>query len=226
MNKVQFSIIENYMLSCMRDSAHDNEHIYRVLYNALTIAKSEHNVNYDVLIASCMLHDIARDEQFSNPEICHAARGGEKAFHFLIGHGYSTDFAEKVKHCIQTHRFRKNNEPESIEAKILFDADKLDVAGAIGIARTLMYKGIVSEPIYTVMPNGIVSDGTNDTLPSFFQEYKYKLENLYSKFYTRSGKELALKRKNTAVRFYENLLQEVGEMYDRGHDELWRVIDM
>lgn len=121
---------------------------------------------------------------------------------------------------------QKNNEPQSLEAKILFDADKLDVAGAIGIARTLIYKGIVSEPIYTVMPNGIVSDGTDDTIPSFFQEYKYKLENLYSKFYTRKVKELALRRKNTAVRFYENLLQEVSEMYEDGGNELRRVIDM
>lgn len=144
MNKIQFSAIEKYMLSCMRDSAHDNEHIYRVLYNALTIAGSENNVDYDVLIASCLLHDIARDEQFSNPQICHAAVGGEKAFHFLIEHGFTIEFAEKVKHCIQTHRFRINNEPQSIEAKILFDADKLDVAGAIGIARTLIYKGIFS----------------------------------------------------------------------------------
>lgn len=225
MNKTQFSLIENYMLSCLRDSAHDREHIYRVLYTALEIARSEHDVDHDVLIASCLLHDIARAEQFDDPKVCHAAAGGEKAYHFLVEHGFSDSFAEKVKHCIQTHRFRKNNEPQSIEAKILFDADKLDAAGAIGIARTLIYKGIVSEPIYTVMPNGSVSDGANDTAPSFFQEYKYKLENVYSKFYTRKGKELAWKRKDTAVRFYESLLQEVSEMYESGRDELSRVLD-
>ncbi len=225
MNKIQFSLIENYMLSCLRDSAHDKEHIYRVLYTALEIARSEDSVDYDVLIASCLLHDIARAEQFDDPKVCHAAAGGEKAYHFLVEHGFSISFAEKVKHCIQTHRFRKNNEPQSIEAKILFDADKLDAAGAIGIARTLIYKGIVSEPIYTVMPDGTVSDGANDTDPSFFQEYKYKLENVYSKFYTRKGKELAWKRKDIAVRFYENLLQEVSEMYESGCDELSRVLD-
>ncbi len=224
MNKEQFSLMEKYMLSCMRDSAHDKEHIYRVLYNALTIAKSEGPVDYDVLVASCLLHDIAREEQFADPKICHAAAGGEKAYHFLVENGFTVDFAEKVKHCIQTHRYRKNNEPQSLEAKILFDADKLDAAGAIGIARTLIYKGIVSEPLYTVMPDGTVSDGTNDTVPSFFQEYKYKLEKLYSNFYTRSGKELALKRRDTAVRFYGSLLQEVREMYESGSSELSKVI--
>ncbi len=209
----------------MRDSAHDKEHIYRVLYNALEIAKSEDHVDYDVLIVSCLLHDIARGEQFANPEVCHAAAGGEKAYRFLVEHGFAVDFAEKVKLCIQAHRFRKHNQPQSLEAKILFDADKLDAAGAIGIARTLIYKGIVGEPIYTVTPNGMVSDGANDTSPSFFQEYKYKLENLYSNFYTQKGKELASKRKDIAVRFYESLLQEVSETYENGSRELSRVID-
>ena len=46
--------------SCMGDSAHDKEHIYRVLYSALDIAQGEAGVDYDVLIAACLLHDIAR----------------------------------------------------------------------------------------------------------------------------------------------------------------------
>lgn len=225
MDQVQYRTMEEYMLSCMRDSAHDREHIYRVLYNALMIAKSERHVDYDVLVASCLLHDIARVDQFSNPEICHATLGGEKAFDFLVEHGFAVDFAEKVKHCIQTHRYRKNCEPESLEAKILFDADKLDAAGAIGLARTLIYKGFVSEPIYRVLPDGTVSDGAGDAQPSFFQEYRYKLEKIYSTFYTRSGKELAGKRRNTAVRFYEDLLKEVSEMYQCGQEELKQVLD-
>ena len=59
----------------------------------------------------------------------------------------------------------------------MFDADKLDVTGAMGIARTLLYKGKVSEPLYSLLPDGTVSTGEDDTEPSFFQEYKYKLES-------------------------------------------------
>lgn len=55
-----YSLLENYMLSCMDDSAHDKEHIYRVLYHAMEIAKTLQNVDYDVLIAACLLHDIGR----------------------------------------------------------------------------------------------------------------------------------------------------------------------
>lgn len=213
MNKETYSLLENYMLTCMEDSAHDNEHVYRVLYNALEIAKSEDGVDYDVLIASCLLHDIGRKEQFENPSLCHAMVGSKKAYDFLIENGFEIGFAEKVKHCIQTHRYRKNNQPQSLEAKILFDADKIDVAGAMGIARTLIYKGIVSEPLYSVLPNGMVSDGENDTTPSFFQEYKYKLENLYTSFYTIKAAEIAKERRRIAVDFYNCLYQEANSAY-------------
>lgn len=204
------------MLTCMQDSAHDKEHVYRVLYNAMDIASTEKSVDYDVLICACMLHDIARKEQFENPNICHAMFGGEKAYKFLTEHGFSSDFSEKVKLCIQTHRYRENNPPKSIEAKILFDSDKIDVTGALGIARTLFYKGIVGEPLYSTLPDGTISDGTNDEKPSFFQEYKYKLEKLYDRFYTVRGTEIAKTRRQTAVSFYENMLKEVSDSYSRG----------
>ena len=224
MNRGTYCLFENYMLFCMKDAAHDKEHIYRVLYNALEIAKTENNVNYDVLIAACLLHDIGRKEQFENPALCHATVGSEKAYQFLLQHGFETSYAEQVKQCIQTHRYRKNNPPQSPEAKILFDADKLDAAGATGIARTLLYKGIVSEPLYSVLPDGLVSTGENDAAPSFFQEYKYKLENIYSNFYTEKAKQIAKERQHTAIAFYEDLYQEVSSSYQNGRAELDKVI--
>ena len=98
----------------------------------------------------------------------HALAGGEKAYHFLLEQGFSESYAERVRDCISTHRYRKGNPPRSLEAKILFDADKLEAAGAMGIARTLLYKGSVSQPLYTRRPDGTVSDGTGDKEPSFF----------------------------------------------------------
>lgn len=224
MTKEIYSQLENYMLSCMEDSAHDKEHIYRVLYSALEIAKTEDNVDMDVLIAACLLHDIGRNEQYEKPQLCHAMVGGDKAYRFLIENHFDVEYAERVKHCIQTHRFRKNNLPQSIEAKILFDADKLDASGAIGIARTLIYKGIVSEPIYSMLPNGMVSDGSTDTSPSFFQEYKYKLEKIYSHFYTKKAMEIAKERQQSAVAFYNSLYKEVNSSYLNGANELNKVV--
>lgn len=224
MNKETYALIDNYMLSCMEDSAHDKEHIYRVLYNALEIAKTETEIDYDVLIAACLLHDIGRKEQFDNPDLCHAMVGATKSYQFLIKNGFDVEFANHVKECIRTHRYRKNILPETIEAKILFDADKLDVSGAIGIARTLVYKGNVSEPLYSLLPNGKVSNGETDTTPSFFQEYNYKLKNLYSQFFTLKGIELSKQRQQNAVTFYNSMYQEVISLHENGITELNRYI--
>ena len=219
-----YSLIENYMASCMEDSAHDKEHIYRVLYNALDIAETESRVDQDILITACLLHDIGRGEQFRNPNVCHALAGGDMAYKFLTENGFGADFAENVRHCIRAHRFRKSEPPQSMEAKILFDADKLDVSGAVGIARTLIYRGTVGEPIYSVLRDGTVSDGTDDTESSFFKEYKFKLEKLYDKFYTQRGRELAENRRKHAVEFYGNLLGEVRESYEKGRERLSEII--
>ena len=227
MDRETYCLLENYMLSCMEDSAHDKEHIYRVLYHGLEIAKTENHVDYDVLITACLLHDIGRREQFENPALCHAIVGGRKAYNFLTEHGFEEDFANRVKHCIETHRYRQNQRPESPEspeAKILFDADKLDATGAMGIARTLIYKGIVSESIYSVLPDGRISDGKHDQEPSFFQEYKYKLEGLYSGFYTKRAAQIAGERQRIAVDFYNCLYQEASFSCLRGREELERQI--
>jgi uncharacterized protein len=220
MTKEAYTMLEDYMLSCMEDSAHDAEHIYRVLYNALQIARDEENVNYDILIAACLLHDIGRKEQFADPSLCHAAVGAQKAWRFLTENGFAPDFAEAVAHCIRTHRFRKAMPPQTVEAKILFDADKLDVTGAIGIARTLMYKADMAEPLYHVLPDGRISDGTEDLGPSFFREYKFKLEKMYDRFYTKTGEAMARQRQKIAADFYESLYREVNTGYTDGKTAL------
>ncbi len=225
MNKENFKLIEDYMLTCMEDSAHDKQHIYRVLNHALEIAKTEKNVNYDVLISACLLHDIGRKEQFEDSSVCHAAVGGEKTYQFLLNQGFSQTFSEDVKQCITTHRYRKNNLPQSIEAKILFDADKLDVTGAMGIARTLLYHGEMGERLYLVLPDGTISDGTNDLEETFFKEYKHKLENLYSRFFTKRGAELAAGREKAAKAFYKALLEEISLSHMYGQDIFSAVVE-
>ena len=219
-----YQTMERYMLSIMDDSAHDAQHIYRVLYNALEIAKAEPEVDYDVLITAGLLHDIGRPDQVADPTLCHAEVGSEKAYRFLLTLGMDSCFAEKVRHCILTHRFRKNLQPQTIEAKILFDADKLDVTGAIGIARTLMYRGTLTEPLYRFLPDGTISDGTEDIGHSFFREYKFKLEKLYDRFYTQKGAELAKQRQDIAKAFYESLYREVNRGYTSGQEALKKLL--
>lgn len=134
MDREMFGAIEGYMLSCMTDAAHDREHIYRVLYAALEITETEEGVDADVLTAACLLHDIGREAQFRDPSLCHAEVGSRMACDFLLGLGWDRARAGWVRDCVLTHRYRTDRRPRTLEAKILFDADKLDVTGAMGVA--------------------------------------------------------------------------------------------
>ena len=179
--------IKKYMYSFAKDSAHDVSHIYRVLNHALQLAKN-YSVNMDVLVAACLLHDIGRPAQYADPSKCHAKVGSEMAYQFLRGLGWPEEQCKHVKHCILVHRFTDHILPETIEAKILFDADKLDVIGALGIARTLQYEGKM-----------------NATLNEFFNEYNRKLIKLYDLFYTEEAKQIASSGKELLQRFYLEL---------------------
>jgi len=206
-------VIEQYMRDCMRDSAHDTQHVYRVLNYAMDIAAHEPGTDLEILRAACLLHDIGRAEQYANSKIDHAACGAEKARIWLEANGYGAAFAEAVSDCILAHRFRSGNPPKSIEAKILFDADKLEACGAMGMARTLLYNAIVGLPLYELDETGAVLDGTTDTQNTFFREYRFKLEKLYDRFYTRRGEALAQGRRAAARDFYEALLREARECH-------------
>ena len=218
----EFKEIDEYMQKCMSDSAHDKEHIYRVLYTALDIAEHETNVDMDILITACLLHDIGRKEQIDDPKLCHAMVGSQKAYEYLLSIGWDKNKAAIVRDCIITHRFRNDRKPETIEAMILFDADKIDVCGAMGIARSLIYRGTVTEPLYTLNDDGTVCDGTDTNDPSFFREYHFKLKNLYGRFYTRRGAEMAASRRKAAEDYYNALLSEARSSYDIGINRLNR----
>jgi len=215
MKKSMYKIIENYMYECMKDAAHDPEHIFRVLYLSLNIAsKINENINLDILIASCLLHDIGREEQYKNQNICHAEIGGIMAKEFLLKNGWSEKDSDHVKNCISTHRFRGNNVPETLEAKILFDSDKLDATGCLGIARTLMYTGIVGKNLYEV-ENGKICFGENkNDKETFLKEYNFKLKNLYDNFYTKEAIEMAKNQKECAQLFYNNLTDQIKGIYE------------
>ncbi len=205
MNIQTYKQIEAYMQLCMKDSAHDTQHVYRVLHIALQIAKDEQNVDYDVLISACLLHDIARLQQHEK-SVCHALEGASRAFVFLLKHGHTPQFCERVSACIAQHRFRTACKPSSIESKILFDADKVDVCGVIGVARTLLYMGKENAPLY--------DNGKKDAKGTYFHEYKKKLQKIHKIMYTKKGKELAKQRRKHAKQFHKALCEEIKQSQD------------
>ena len=121
--------------------SHDADHTQRVLNMAMHIAESEH-ADTEVIRYAALLHDIGREEEnASKGKLNHAEIGGEEAREILTAEQLEPEFVERVVQCIKTHSYRKAVPPQSLEAKILYDADKLDALGAIGIGRAFVFAG-------------------------------------------------------------------------------------
>jgi uncharacterized protein len=203
-------------LSC---SAHNMDHVIRVYKTCIEIAKTEKNVDMDILIPSALLHDIAtvRESEDTSGNIDHSVLGAEMAGEFLKSINYSDEKIEKIKHCIKAHRYRTGNLPETIEAKILFDADKLDAIGAVGVARCLMLSGqhgqrlSSHENISEYEKNNIVENGRIKDLAEHtpIVEYETKLKKIPNKLYTDSAKVMSKSKMDLMNNFFEVLKEEV-----------------
>lgn len=200
-------------------SAHNLDHVFRVNKLCLFIANHEKDVDLEVLIPAALLHDIARvkESKDNTGEIDHAVLGAEMAGEILKSLDYSNNEIDKIKHCITAHRFRSGNEPKTIEAKILFDADKLDVIGATGIARTFMLAGQFGQRImldeetseylsHNTVENGRIKDVSKHTP---FIEYELKFKKIPSKLYTNKGKEIGEKRIAFMEEYFTRLKEEI-----------------
>lgn len=213
------------MLLCMKDSVHDKLHVYRVVNYAAQIADETVNADFNVVITAALLHDIGRADEFENHMICHAETGSKKAGEFLVSSGYSLSFSQKVEQCILSHRHTKGAFPESPEAKILYDADKLDLIGCVGTARTILFGGQIDEPLYELDANGQPTYGYPQEGPSLFREYHRKLQNLSSMLYTDAGIRLAISQQQLMNQYFERLIDEVNQNHSNGNRIINRMLE-
>jgi len=210
-------------LSC---SAHAMEHVMRVYNLCLHLAKYESGIDLDVLKTAALLHDIARVKEFQDKtgSIDHAILGAEMAAEILRKHGYSKEEIDLVKHCIAAHRFRGKVKPQTREAKILFDADKLDVLGAIGVARSFMMAGQYGQRPYSGMSiedylkNNVVGEKADGRIKEISKhspnlEFGLKFRHIPRRMYTRKAREMAEERLQFMENFFERLKIEMqGEL--------------
>ena len=195
---------------------HDWHHTMRVWAIAKKIASNEtRQVNLEILELSVYLHDIARQEEDdSESSIDHALLGSKKARNQLEGLNYPKHIIDGVCHCIESHRFRKyknDQHPSSIEAEILFDADKLDSIGAIGVARAFSYAGENGYQLYRDLPEGYdgVSRDKNPDIHTANIEYEVKLKRIKGLLLTKPGKLIAEERNDFMKVFFRRLEDEV-----------------
>ena len=189
-------------------ATHDWEHTERVHNLCMHIGRIE-NADMEVLSLAAIMHDIARaKEDRLKGAICHAEEGARMAEDILRKHGYPEEMIKRVSHCIETHRFRNNKTPESLEARILFDSDKLDSIGAIGIARAVYFSGEIGAKLHdnTVNADKSAAYSADDTA---FREFTVKLRYLKDKMTTGEGKRLAEGRHAFMAEFFERINKEI-----------------
>lgn len=188
---------------------HDFAHTQRVMHNADILLVSNPDADVDTVRLAALLHDIARPEELqAKGTICHAERGAAMAEQLLIEYGFD-DLAlvERVKYAILRHRFRRNHPPQALEEQIIYDADKLDSIGAVGIGRAFHFAGREGAKLHNSEQDAINSAAYSRD-DSAYREYLVKLRHIPERMLTAAGRELAIERAEFMEQFFQRLNRE------------------
>ena len=187
--------------------SHGPDHSERVLATAVAIGRTM-AARLDILVPAALLHDIGRQEEsHSQGGICHARRGAEMAAPILLDIGYAAQHIEAICHCIRSHRYRGGHIPASLEARILFDADKLDSIGAVGIGRAFLFAGQIGAKLHNpgTDPTATLPYSLEDTA---YREFRVKMSRVRQQMLTPVGRELAEERHAFMQLFFDQLTRE------------------
>lgn len=180
-----------------QDSTHDFDHVLRVYRLAERIGEAE-GANMAVLRTATLLHDIGRPAQDAGRVPDHAIEGAHRARQILTDQ--PEDFVQAVAHAIETHRYRADRPPQSLEAKVLYDADKLDAIGAVGIARAFAYGAHRGQPLWAA------PDAPRHTA---MKEFAVKLSKVQDTLFTQTAQAIAQERHSFMAEFFERMTAEV-----------------
>ncbi|MGC5700426.1 HD domain-containing protein [Pseudomonas sp. NFXW11] len=191
------------------DGAHDLSHLQRVWRNARRISDQEGG-KLRVLLAATLLHDCVALEK-NSPLRAQASRlAADKARGILAGLDWPADEIDAVAHAIAAHSFSANIAPVTLEAKIVQDADRLDALGALGVARTFYVAGRLGRPLYDPA-DPLAQQRELDDRQFSLDHFQAKLLHLAEGFQTAAGARLAQVRQQRLQRFYQELLEEIGQ---------------
>lgn len=167
---------------------HDIDHSMRVYHTAMEIAASESECDQTVVALAALLHDADDPKLFKTENNANART-------FLDSQGTEQSMTERICLAINSVSFSKNKgkSPESLEAKIVQDADRLDALGAVGIARTFAYGGMHGR-----------------SLSSSIRHFHDKLLQLKELMNTKQAREMAEKRHLFLKAFLEEWEKETG----------------
>lgn len=197
------------------DAAHDYDHLVRVMTLADTIQAHEGG-HLPTIWAAVAFHDIGQErERLHGGD--HALIGADIAADVLTGTQFPQEAIPEVQQAIRDHRMTGKNVPQSLEGRILYDADKTDCLGAIGIGRLYLITGRRNQKVYSPVPTDIVEPvdphvvrtlrNRPDYSPSI--EFQLLFGDLPDRMTTPTGKLLAQERYDYMKEFFTRLRNEV-----------------
>jgi uncharacterized protein len=193
------------------DAVHDFSHIERVYRMSERLAKAE-GADMEIVHAAALLHDAEGTAPGGEARLEHHLRSAAFAGEILRTEGWPAARIAAVQHCVRAHRYRDDREPPAtIEAKCLFDADKLDVLGAIGAVRVALYAALAGTPLYALPSAQFLETGKElpGELHSAYHEYLFKLRNVENRLFTQTARQLAQQRGEYLKQFFDQLIAEI-----------------
>ena len=192
------------------DPAHDLAHVRRVVANARMLAAAE-GADLAVVLPAAWLHDcvVVPKDSADRPRASRLAAAA--AADFLAAAGYPAAHIPAIRHAIEVHSFSARIPPETLAARVVQDADRLDAIGAIGIARTLMLGATKGKPLYDEaepLPTTRPPDETRAAIDHFYT----KLLRLAEMMQTETGRREG-ERRTALMQLY---LAELGRELSGG----------
>ena len=196
----------------VNDHVHGFDHVLRVFHMAERLSLAE-NADIEIVRAAALLHDAQGSETEGGDmgRLNHHYTSAEFARQVLETEGWSEDRIQEVLHCIRAHRFRDQSEqPQTIEAQVLFDADKLDAIGAIGVSRALAYSVVEGLPFYAEPSDYFLQTGYKEPGEphTAYHEHLFKLRKIKTLLYTKTAQAIADQRHRIMDEFFMQLAAE------------------
>ena len=183
------------------DAAHDFDHVLRVTALAVHLAQAE-GADVEIVRTAALLHDIGLD----NGRVGHEEVAAERAHEILAGQPPGK--VQAVAQAIRSHRFRAGPPPQTLEARCLFDADKLDAIGAIGVARVFAFGGAAGQRLWAEVPEGYDEhSASGEHTP--VHEFVVKLAKIKDRLTTQTGRRIGQERHDFMAAFFARLEAEV-----------------
>lgn len=189
------------------DPAHDIKHIERVVIAAKRIAEKE-NGDLNIIVPAAWLHDCVNVSKDSPDRNKGSLFSADEAINILKELNYPEEYFNEIHHAIHAHSFSANIPTETLSAKILQDADRLDAIGAIGVARCIGFSASKNRELYC-KEDPFCENRTPDENNYAVDHFYTKLFKLKDKMNTAEGLNIANEREDFMRSFLDNLRKEI-----------------